>query len=261
MASAGREIRIAVLVCDGLSDWHKTRMGDQMLWFPRLLNAASDRHFSHLNLKLMFDRYDTFSGQLPSSDLVSTYAACVITGSKANAFDQDPWIQQLKAFVLDNHERTRMIGICFGHQLLAEAFGGKVGRMEGGWESGWADVQSVGDLGTELWGRDHIAMMFSHQDHVEVTPPGFTVLLSNNRAPNHSQVMGDTCLSVQGHPEMIASDVSAIVEYRTVVSPVFDPVWAAQVQAGLSQPVDDVFVGAKLLAFILDGRKGMKDVR
>ncbi|KAJ3335713.1 hypothetical protein HDU93_004618 [Gonapodya sp. JEL0774] len=259
-AAAPTDVRIAVLVCDGLTEWHKARMGDQMDWFPRLLLAANKRHLAHLNLRLSFDRFDAFLGQLPSADQLSNYSAILISGSKANAFDLDPWIVALKQFIRDHIDAIRFVGVCFGHQVIAEAFGGKVGRMEDGWEVGWTQVEAVGE------GKEILLAAYTTskhlKDHVKITPPNFCIILSNSRAPNQGQVLDDRCLSVQGHPEMIAQDISAILEYRTYVTTpaVFSATWTKNIQAQLTKQVDDVFIGAKLLGFVVGGRKGMCDV-
>ncbi|KXS15747.1 class I glutamine amidotransferase-like protein [Gonapodya prolifera JEL478] len=259
--SAPNVVRIAILECDPLTPEEERVVGRPIDWFSRLFRESSAKHLPHHTISFSFDTFQTcIRGALPSPDQVPSYNACIITGSRANAFDTDPWIQDLKKFIRDNHERTRFVGVCFGHQVIAEAFGGKVGRMVGGWEIGRAEVKPVGELGSQVWGRDQLALLYAHQDHVELTPPGFSVLLSNDRAPDHAQILGDRCLSVQAHPEYLAAQVAPIIDHLTSGDHGLDAAAASAARAGMGLPVDDLYVGAKMVGFILDGRKGMEAV-
>ncbi|KXS14716.1 hypothetical protein M427DRAFT_155813 [Gonapodya prolifera JEL478] len=192
-------------------------------------------------LSFSFDTFQTcLRGALPSPDQVRSYDACIIDGSRSNAFDSDPWIQDLKQFIRDNYERTRFVGMCFGHQPIAEA-------MEGGWESG---LWSQGSLKARSWARLDLR---------------FSLLLSNDRVPNQAQIVGDRCLSLQGHPEFLSSRkhtfIASIVDHILASEDhELEGVAASAVRERIYLPVDDLHVGAKIAGFILGGAKGMTEV-
>ncbi|MFP3448872.1 glutamine amidotransferase-related protein, partial [Pseudomonas sp. SIMBA_067] len=84
--------------------------------------------------------YNVVQGEYPPEDEV--FDAYLVTGSKADSFGTDPWIQTLKTYLLERYERgDKLLGICFGHQLLALLLGGKTERAGQGWGMGIHDYK------------------------------------------------------------------------------------------------------------------------
>jgi GMP synthase-like glutamine amidotransferase len=138
----------------------------------------------------------------------SVYDAVVLTGSRADAFGDDPWVQTLRAHITGLLSGPqRLIGICFGHQLIAHCLGAPVGRSPKGWGVG---LQRYDWLGASPLTDEHaqVAFLASHQDQVLALPEGATLLASNAHCPVAAYAVGETVLCIQPHPEF-DSDYSA----------------------------------------------------
>src|SRR5690606_8292453 len=91
--------------------------------------------FSNQATEVQCSVFNVLHGQYPAQG--SQYDAYVVTGSKADAFADEPWIVTLRAFLLARYQAgDKLLGICFGHQLLAHTLGGQVGRSDKGWGIG-----------------------------------------------------------------------------------------------------------------------------
>ncbi|MFJ1572267.1 amidotransferase [Pseudomonas sp. NPDC088322] len=160
-----------------------------------------------------FRVYNVMNGDYPPED--ERFDAYLVTGSKADSFGDDPWIQTLKAYLLKLYERgDKLLGVCFGHQLLALVLGGKAERADRGWGVGvhrytlaahapWMDPQV-----TEL------TLLISHQDQVTQLPKGATVIASSDFCPNAAYHVGDQVLCFQGHPEFVHDYSRALLDAR-----------------------------------------------
>ena len=119
--------------------------------------------------------------------------AWLITGSKHGAYDPLPFILPLEALIREIYAaKVPMVGICFGHQVIAQALGGTVIKVPAGWEVGRKEYD---------WGGETVAMIAWHQDQVVAPPYGARVLASHPRCENAALAYGDTVLTVQAHPE------------------------------------------------------------
>ncbi|KAI7864420.1 class I glutamine amidotransferase-like protein [Spinellus fusiger] len=158
------------------------RFGDYSAMFPRVFAKIS-------SVEVMWDFFDVVKAQAyPSLEEIAhrKYDGIVMTGSSASAYQDLPWIHKLIDFVAlmrtDTYRTTtRIIGVCFGHQILAMACGGICERNEKGWER----IDQV------------------HRDHVPYLPPGFVNLgKTASHTPIHSMISVDNqCITIQGHPE------------------------------------------------------------
>ncbi|KAI7839749.1 hypothetical protein COHA_006553 [Chlorella ohadii] len=154
--------------------------------------------------------YFAFKGELPTTEELASFKGIVITGSVADAFGSDPWLLNLRATVKAAIERrTRVLGVCFGHQLVGCTLGARVGRA-GCWEVGARQVAVAPEARERLaaegagWARllpDALCLHEFHQDQVLEVPPGATLLASSQRCPVEMYTVGDHVLCIQGHPE------------------------------------------------------------
>ena len=143
----------------------------------------------------------------------------VLAGSISSAYDTDPWILDLKEKIRYWAEsQTPLFGICFGHQLIAEALGGKVIRNPKGWELGSCEI-FLTDAGQKDVLFEKCPRRFfpleSHQDIVEKLPPDAECLAYNGKCEFQAFRIGDTIRAVQFHPEFDEDRMRRIIDvYR-----------------------------------------------
>lgn len=154
-----------------------------------------------------FDLFNTTQGHYPAS--FDDYDAVLLTGSRADAFSQDPWVLALRQRVEQLLQvKKKLIGVCFGHQLIALCLGAKVGRAPQGWGSGRMRYQWHAPYMAQSLGRTEIALLASHQDQVVELPEGATLLASSAFCPVAAFAVGHDVFCVQPHPEFV-EDYSA----------------------------------------------------
>lgn len=142
----------------------------------------------------------------------------LLTGSLASAYADEPWILRLSDWVRAAAPLgVPMLGVCFGHQLLARALGGRARRNPAGREVGTPAVRLT-PKGAEDWLFEGVPERFpaqlTHDDDVEVLPPGAVRLAFNDHTPVQAFGLGDHLRGVQFHPEIDAAIMEAIVGYK-----------------------------------------------
>jgi GMP synthase-like glutamine amidotransferase len=146
----------------------------------------------------------------------SSLEAILITGSAAGVYDDYAWLDPLRAFIRDAYaQKTSILGICFGHQIMADALGGDVRKSEKGWGLGrhtYAVQQRPSFMGNA---PASLAVACSHQDQVIVPPAEAEVILASEFTPNAGLAYKNgAALSFQPHPEFADDYTTALVELR-----------------------------------------------
>ena len=167
--------------------------------------------------------------------------AWLITGSRHGAYEDHPWIPPLEDLIRAIRDDGRpLVGICFGHQIIAKALGGRVEKFSGGWSVGRRSYDIGGcSLSLHAW----------HQDQVVSLPPGASVLGHNDFTANAVMAVGPNVLTVQPHPEFPASVVEELIEHRSATVP--EPLLSGA-RAELGAPTDSRLI-ADWLADVLEG--------
>ncbi len=194
---------------------------------------------------LRFQAYDVTADQWPDAD---AYDALLITGSSAGVYDPLPWIAPLKAFLNAAKGEKAMVGVCFGHQIMAEAFGGRVEKSSKGWGVGLNRYQI---LEREPWMDDaaDFAIPASHQDQVVMPPPGARVIAASDFTPYAGLAYADPlAISFQGHPEFDPAYAEALIENRRGTR--YTEAQADAAVASLREANDRARVGAWIAAFL-----------
>ena len=202
--------------------------------------------FARQPITAQFSVYNVMNGEYPAEDL--TFDAYLVTGSKADSFGSDPWIQTLKAYLLKLYDQgEKLLGVCFGHQLLALTLGGKAERAEQGWGVG---VHRYSLSALAPWMQPQVSeltLLISHQDQVTELPKGATVIASSDFCPNAAYCIGDQVLCFQGHPEFVHDYSRALLDARQ--AHLGDEVYHTAVASLATEHQGDV-VGEWMLRFI-----------
>lgn len=195
---------LGILECDVLYDDLIADYSSYGVMLSELL-ASIDPH-------LNFTFYQVHNDELPSEGECDAY---LLTGSKTGVYDDDHWVPPLMEWVRVAHARKEpMLGICFGHQLLAHALGGHAGLSNKGW--------GVGNHMTEIdhrpmWLNDDqpaYQLIYSHKDQVSALPEGARRLAGSDFCEYAAWYLNDLVLSFQGHPEFTPEYFRRLQERR-----------------------------------------------
>ena len=224
--------------CDTIGDQYRHLVGDYPIAFKSLFNGCAP--------SLSFRVYKVFAGEWPDSP-----AACdayLITGARDSVFDDTDWIYQLSAFVRQLYvEERKVVGICFGHQLIAHALGGKVVRASNGWGVG---VQSATLYQTCGWMQPDLRsyrLVYSHQDQVVQLPESAEILGATAHCPIAMFSAGNRMLGIQGHPEFSREFAAALMDAREHL---IGPEIIEAARATLDDPTDESIIAQWIAAFL-----------
>lgn len=196
--------------------------------------------------------YSVIDGVFPQD--LDQYDGWIITGSVHGAYENLPWMQQLKTLIVQLHEEKRpTVGICFGHQIVAEALGGKVEKFDGGWCLGPHQYQLHGEhyfIPKEIEG---FAINAVHQDQVIKKPEVSEVLASSDFCPNAGLIYGDHIITLQGHPEFSRQYEEALLSLKEGVNFPED-IKNDALSALKDQSLDSAAVAVWLAEFLKAGR-------
>lgn len=197
-------MNLGILQCGHVREQFVTEHGKYPDMFSRLLKQADPT--------ISFTLYDTEHNELPAS--IDTCDAYLITGSRHCVNDGYSWINDLERFVRQLHAaQKKVIGICFGHQLIAKALGGKVIKSPNGWGVGMSKNKITQKKSWMNPTSEQFNLPMSHQDQVVELPPGTDIVASNDFCPFYMLQIGNN-LTVQGHPEFSKAYTQALIEFR-----------------------------------------------
>ena len=187
-------MKIGILLTGHSPDTLLGNFGDYDQIFRKMLNGHP----------FEFETYAVVDDEFPDS--ASAADGWLITGSRHGAYEDLPWISRLEELIRNIHDvGLPLIGVCFGHQVIATALGGTVEKFAGGWAVGRTEYDMNGSK---------IALNAWHQDQVTQRPQGARVLAGNAFCENAILAYGDTIWTVQPHPEYGADFIRGLIRTR-----------------------------------------------
>jgi GMP synthase-like glutamine amidotransferase len=229
--------RITIIETGLVNEPTRSRYGSFPQMFGRMIRAA--------DAQVELDTVSVISSEMLPDP--KSLQAILLTGSPAGVYDALDWIAPLEDFVRKAYAaKIPMAGICFGHQLMAQALGGVVRKSDKGWGIG----RHVYDIapGNGVIEGERIAIAASHQDQVIAPPPGARTILSSAFAEHAGLLYGNgSALSVQPHPEFDTGFAHFCCDIRQGKAP--DDL-IARAKASLAEPVDNARLGGAITRFL-----------
>ncbi|KAI9259416.1 class I glutamine amidotransferase-like protein [Phascolomyces articulosus] len=282
-----RKLNLALLVCDTPKPEVLEKYGDYPTMFTNVFKRANEQ-----KVDITWQYFDVVEKQeYPDlRDLADnrTFDGIVISGSAASAYTDLPWILKLVQFVHKlraepYRSQVKLVGICFGHQIIARACGGSCEKNPNGWEFGLIPVyltpmgkhylktdkvftvKYIHDghekkrdytMTNDVEDDDEKEVNQVHQDHVKDLPPGFHSLATTApHTPIHSLLSDDNqCITVQGHPEFVRQVVRILLTLRRDAGIVPKDYANEQLEKLDKEPAnddDDEWMVSKFIDFIL----------
>ena len=219
-------MKIGILQTGHSPDELRPVMGDYSNLFERLL----------ANQGFTFETFSVVDGVFP--DTPDQCDGWLITGSKHGAYEDHPWIAPLETLIREIYaQEVPLVGVCFGHQIIAQALGGKVEKFKDGWAVGRQ---------TYDWNGEVISLNAWHQDQVVQRPADATPIACNDFCENAALVYGKRAFTVQAHPEFEAELIDGLIRIRGAAVPA-DLIDAAR--ADLENDVDNQRLADQISAF------------
>jgi len=222
-------MKIGILQCGHAADEVQPTHGDYDAMFRRLL-GGNDFDFQTFNV----DRME-FPADVHDCD------GWLLTGSRHGVYEDHAFIKPLEEFIRTAYaDSVPMVGICFGHQIIAQALGGKVEKFKGGWAVGRRTYQfdGLGEVALNAW----------HQDQVVEAPKDAKRIATNEFCENAALVYGNKALTIQAHPEFSNPLVADYIELRKT-NPAYPGDLLEKAKPYTEVPVDADLMGKTIADF------------
>lgn len=220
-------MKIGILQAGHSPDEMRTSAGNYGEMFVTLLHGQG----------FDFDIYSVVDMAFPAS--IHDADGWLITGSKHGAYEDHPFIPPLENMIHDIYAADiPLVGVCFGHQIIAQALGGTVEKFAGGWAVGRQNYD---------WDGDEVNLNAWHQDQVTQKPTDATRYGSNDFCKNAALVYGKKAFTVQAHPEFDSGFIDGLATHRGPGN-VPDPLLEAA-RANLPKPNDNARLARQIAGF------------
>ena len=236
-------MKIGILCTDDVRPELVNIYGDYPSMFECLLQASNVSKTS-----LFFKTYETHKGEFPES--IHDEDAFLITGSKLSVYDKVDWINSLEKFIGKLFSSNKeIVGICFGHQIIAQSLGGKVEKSQNGWQIGVRTAHSVATPSEQQNNLGQFNLIYSHQDEVTSAPEAAEISASTETCQNVMMKIGNNVLTFQGHPEF---SVEYALELLKLREDLYDDNHLEEARKSLKHlSADDEKVGRLIIDFLL----------
>ena len=198
-------LHIGILQTDSVLEHLQGEYGD----YPKMFMDL----FSSVDPEARFTNY-VVQDTMPKTVECDAY---IVTGSRLSVYDDEPWIFALAEFIAEAlNQNKKLIGICFGHQLMAHFFGGVVAPPDAGWAVGVHTSQ----VESRPWmsaGVENLSLLSSHKDQVRQLPENADLFATNAFCPIAGFTMADQVITIQGHPEFNKNYAQALMTHRQAI--------------------------------------------
>lgn len=178
-------------------------VADKVPTYPDMIRRA-------LGPQYQYRVFDVEASELPASGKAAD--AFFITGSATSVYDPVPWVGELRSWLQQLDESTPLVGLCFGHQIMASAFGGEVRRFRPGLSTGLEEFR-VEARESFMGDAASFVIPVAYHDQVVQAPPGTRRIATSDVCPNAALSYVDRpILSFQGHPEFELDFVSFVID-------------------------------------------------
>ncbi|MFK7799997.1 MAG: type 1 glutamine amidotransferase [Anaerolineae bacterium] len=203
-------MKLALLLCGHAQEkFYPVTGGNYDVYFHTYFDQFSDHDVT-------LECFDVTARQYPQNR--DDFDGFITTGSKDSVYDDFDWIKELAVFFQTLHsEGRKVVGVCFGHQMMAHALGGRVAKSDNGWGVGLKTFDVYDTAKSEAWFEpqlDKFGILLSCQDQVQELPPNSVVLAGSDFCPVGMYRVGENMLGVQGHPEFTAAYSEALMADR-----------------------------------------------
>lgn len=203
-------MKINILLCDTFPGLLPDYIPSYASMFTRLFDQVCEQNVYRI--------YRTMDGQLTSP--TDRDALHIITGCNKSAYDRIGWIEQLLGWIRQAHEeRLRILGVCFGHQMVAQALGGRVERSPKGWGVGIREAEVLDDGLRSALPDGRLRLLYNHHDQVVSLPREATLMARSPFCPNESFRIGQHIVTFQGHPEYIPAYELHLLDHHAADEP------------------------------------------
>ena len=230
--------RLGFLLCDHALEHLAADFGD----YPEMFASA----FGEVSDAIDWRVFDVTAGEFPTdNESVDGY---LISGSRHGAYDDLPWIGELSKCVRKLAAGKKpIVGLCFGHQILGQALGGRVEKSSKGWGLGLRSYQVEQSADWMTPSLKEFSIPVCHQDQITQLPPGAVRLASSEHCENFVVQFQTNVIGIQGHPEFATDFLSALVEWRRDVLP---PDVHAQALSSLTRQGQNITVKQWIIQFL-----------
>lgn len=219
-------MRLGLLQCGEVPAPLREAHGDYPALYSRLLGADFD-----------LCTFRVFEGDVPENP--EDCEGWLVSGSRHGAYEEHGWLPPLEDLIRRIHGMRPLLGICFGHQIVAQALGGHVEKHRGGWAVG----RRVYD-----WSGERVHLNAWHQDQVVRPPSGAETVMTDAFTAHAGLRIGPRTLTVQPHPEFSAGYIADMIDAvgpGKVPAPLLDAA-----RRDIDRPVDNAAVGNRLADFL-----------
>lgn len=179
-----------------IADIFEGLLPNNIVSYTSMFTKLFDQERNDIEYKI----YDVYKKEFPKE--LHKDQLYLIPGSRAGAYENKEWIKELIVFIRRaHHESVPLIGVCFGHQVIAQALGGVVQPSGKGWGTGIRQSIIIDDNALKYFPSGTMQLLYNHNDQVIKLPPEATSFATSNFCENEGFSIGNHILTFQGHPE------------------------------------------------------------